>query len=125
MLRLSHITKSFDTGAALNDVSFSVGAGEFFAVLGPSGSGKTSLLNVVAGLINPDSGTVEINDVNMTQTPPNKRNIGMVFQNFFVYPHLNVYENIRYPLRYASTYKKADIPKKVQEIVIFHNHSPT
>jgi ABC-type sugar transport system ATPase subunit len=116
MLELSHINKSFNKIKVLEDISFSIAAGEFFAVLGPSGSGKTTLLNVIAGLLKQDSGTVVINGVDVTDTFPNKRNIGMVFQNFLVYPHLNVYENIRYPLRYVNSCKKEDVRPMIESV---------
>src|SRR5208282_4556373 len=116
MLELSNITKSFNKNKVLDALSLSIGKGEFFAILGPSGSGKTSLLNVIAGLLKQDSGTVVLDSADVTDTPPNKRNISMVFQNFFVYPHLNVYENIRYPLRYTNFYKKEEIPAKIREV---------
>lgn len=116
MLELTNITKTYNKNRVLDDLSISISTGEFFAILGPSGSGKTSLLNVIAGLLKQDSGTIIINGADVTETPPNKRNIGMVFQNFFVYPHLNVYENIRYPLRYMKLYEKEDIPVKIKEV---------
>jgi len=116
MLELSHISKSFNKKRVLDDISLSIGIGEFFAILGPSGSGKTSLLNIIAGLLQQDSGAVLINGIDVTRTPPNRRNIGMVFQNFFVYPHLNVYENIRYPLKYMDSFNEGDVPAKVKEV---------
>ncbi len=116
MLELSRISKSFNRNLILDDISLSIGTGEFFGILGPSGSGKTTLLNVITGLLKQDSGSIAINGADVTDTPPNKRNIGMVFQNFFVYPHLNVYENIRYPLRYMNSYKKEDVRPMIEKV---------
>lgn len=116
MIELSNISLTLNGNKILDDVCLKIESGEFFAILGPSGSGKTSLLNVIAGLLKQDSGSVIIDGLDITDIPPNKRNIGMVFQNFFVYPHLNVYENIRYPLRYSNIYKKEDIPSKIREV---------
>jgi len=116
MLELSGITKILNKNRVLDGISLSITTGEFFAILGPSGSGETSLLNVIAGLLKQDSGSIVINSIDVTNTPPNKRNIGMVFQNFFVYPHLDVYENIRYPLRYINSYKTSEIPGRIQEV---------
>jgi len=123
MITISNISKSFGKVKVIDDVTISIDDGEFFAILGPSGSGKTSLLKVIAGLIKPDSGKVLVNNIDITNTPPNKRNIGMVFQNFFVYPHLNVYENIRYPLKYTNTYNKKEINNRVHEIAKLMNIS--
>jgi ABC-type sugar transport system ATPase subunit len=116
MITISNISKSFGKLNVLDNINISIDDGGFFAILGPSGCGKTSLLKVIAGLIKPDSGKVLVNNVDITDTHPNKRNIGMVFQNFFVYPHLNVYENIRYPLKYTTTYSKNEINNRVEEI---------
>ncbi len=123
MLELVNISKNFNKVNALDDVSLSIDKGVFFAVLGSSGCGKSTLLNIIAGLIKPDKGEVIIDELNMKDTPPNKRNIGMIFQDFFVYPHLNVFENISYPLKLQKIYNKNETEKKVKEIAGYMNIS--
>lgn len=123
MLKLLNISKKFKDVTTLEKVNLTVETGEFFAILGPSGCGKTTLLNIVAGLIAPDSGEVFIDGSDMSKTSPNKRNIGMIFQHFFVYPHLNVYENISYPLKLEKKYSREEVDKKVKEISNYMNIS--
>jgi len=92
-------TKRFGRVAAVDGVTLEIGQGEFFALLGPSGSGKTTLLRIVAGLEAPDSGRVVIDGRDVTQLPPYARNVGMVFQDFLLFPHMTVADNIAFPLR--------------------------
>ncbi len=99
MVVLRNVTKRFGNVVASNGVSMSVRRNEFFSILGPSGSGKTTLLRIIAGLERPDEGSVLIDGVDVTDIPPYKRNIGMVFQNLALFPHMTVYDNIAYGLR--------------------------
>ena len=98
-LLLDSVHKSYDSVAALHPCSLQVTEGEFLTLLGPSGSGKTTLLQCVAGLITPDGGRIEIEGVDATRLEPSKRDIGMVFQNYALFPHMTVFENIAFPLR--------------------------
>jgi putative spermidine/putrescine transport system ATP-binding protein/spermidine/putrescine transport system ATP-binding protein len=99
VLELKNITKTFGSVVAADSVDLAVDEGEFFALLGPSGSGKTTMLRIVAGLETPDSGTVLINGREVTALPPYARGVGMVFQNFLLFPHKKVGENVVFPLR--------------------------
>ena len=91
--------KSYGAVKAVDDVTLEVGAGEFVALLGPSGSGKTTILMTVAGFETPDSGGIEIGGRDVTAVPASKREIGMVFQRYALFPHMTVAENIAFPLR--------------------------
>jgi multiple sugar transport system ATP-binding protein len=100
-IRIEQITKTYPGGKApaVRDVNLTVGDSEFMVLLGPSGCGKTTLLRMLAGLEYPDSGRIVIGDRDVTDLPPRKRGIAMVFQSYAVFPHLTVYENIAFGLR--------------------------
>jgi multiple sugar transport system ATP-binding protein len=94
-----HITKSFGQVTAVDDVSFDIHDGEFICLLGPSGCGKTTSLRMIAGLEPPTSGQIIIGGKDVTKTPPKDRDIGMVFQDYALYPHMTIADNITYPLK--------------------------
>ena len=98
-LRIEAVEKRFGAVKAVDGVNLDIGRGEFFALLGPSGSGKTTLLRIVSGLEAPDRGRVEIGRTDVTALPPYMRRIGMVFQDFLLFPHRTVGENITFPLK--------------------------
>jgi trehalose transport system ATP-binding protein len=113
-LELKHITKKFGKNVILDDINLKIYEGELFAILGPSGTGKSTLLKVIVGIEDPDSGSVIVNGKDITDLPPNKRNIAMVFQNYALYPNMNVFGNISFPLRLEGM-KKSAIEKKVND----------
>jgi len=114
---LSGLHKSFGQTKAVQDVSLTIGDGEFIVLLGPTGAGKTTLLRLVAGLEQPESGTVAIGGQDATAAPPSDRDVAFVFQQYSLYPHLTVYENLAFPLRSPiRAMKEADIDAKVREI---------
>lgn len=98
-VRLEQLTKSYDAAPAIHGVTLEIGAGEFFTLLGPSGSGKTTTLMVIAGFVAPSAGDIYIGGKRVTQIPPYRRSLGMVFQNYALFPHMTVAENISFPLR--------------------------
>jgi putative spermidine/putrescine transport system ATP-binding protein len=106
------VRKSYGTLAALDDVSLEVASGEFITLLGPSGSGKTTLLMVLAGFIRPDSGETRFGERDVSLVPPHKRNVGMVFQNYALFPHMTVAGNVAYPLKLRGV-GKAEIGERV------------
>jgi mannopine transport system ATP-binding protein len=108
------ITKRYGATLAVDNVSIDVRAGEFVSLLGPSGSGKTSLLMMLAGFEQPTQGQILVNGVDITTLPPNRRNIGMVFQSYALFPHMTVGQNIAYPLRMRGM-KRPDIQRRVAE----------
>ena len=97
-VELTHVTKAFGTTLAVNDVSLEIENGEFFFLLGPSGCGKSTFLRIVAGFYKPDTGELRFDDTVMNDVPPHQRNTGMVFQNYALWPHMSVAENIEYGL---------------------------
>jgi putative spermidine/putrescine transport system ATP-binding protein len=105
-------SKAYGAVRALDDVSLNVGAGEFVSLLGPSGSGKTTLLGILGGFILPSSGSIFFGGRDVTWMPPHKRDIGVVFQNYALFPHMSVGENVAFPLR-ARRLPKAMWPEKV------------
>lgn len=111
-LRFENVTKRYGEIVALDNVSFSVEGGEFFSLLGPSGCGKTTLLRIVAGFERPDSGKVYLDDQDITDLAPNKRPVNTVFQNYALFPHLTLYENIAFGLRVRKT-PQAIVEKEV------------
>ncbi|MDR2471045.1 MAG: ATP-binding cassette domain-containing protein, partial [Treponema sp.] len=93
------VSKSFGDFRALNSVSLAIQKGEFFSLLGPSGCGKTTLLRIIAGFESPDSGAVTFDGRDILPLPPNRRPVNTVFQNYALFPHLSVFENVAFPLR--------------------------
>jgi len=99
MLEVCNIFKSYEGRPLLNDISFQVGVGETVCLLGASGSGKSTLLRIIAGLESADSGQVSFNGHDLANTPPHLRDFGLVFQDYALFPHLNVYENVAFGLK--------------------------
>ncbi len=96
LLTVSSLSKSFGSVAALADVSLTVEPGEFVALLGPSGCGKTSLLRCIAGFVDPDEGAIVLDGEDITSRPPNQRPLNTVFQNYALFPHMTVADNVAY-----------------------------
>lgn len=116
MVRLERAGKRYGDVVALHEVDLSVQEGEFVTLLGPSGSGKTTMLNLIAGMIAPTTGSIHIAGKDATNTPPNKRGLGMVFQNYALMPHMTIFENVAFPLRVRKT-PEAEIKKKVDHVL--------
>ena len=111
-ITINRVTKTYGRFKALDDVSLDIASGEFITLLGPSGSGKTTLLMVLAGFIRPDAGAVQFGERDVSLTPPHKRDVGMVFQNYALFPHMTVEGNLAYPLKLRGV-SKADIATRV------------
>ena len=114
MLELVNIKKSYDGVTILNDMNLSIEKGEIVSILGPSGCGKTTLLNMILGITEPDSGTMLFQGEDITRIPMEKRGFNIVFQDYALFPNLNVYRNITYGLR-----NKPDIStrQEVEELI--------
>lgn len=115
-LRLENVEKSFGPVQALAPLTLDVRAGEFLTILGSSGSGKTTLLNIVAGYLACDRGRLVAGTRDITNTPARARNIGMVFQNYALFPNMNVFENVAYGLRVRGK-PKAEVKATVEQIL--------
>jgi iron(III) transport system ATP-binding protein len=113
LLSLKNLTKSFDKTSAVADVSLEVERGEFFGLLGPSGCGKTTTLRMIAGLEQPDAGSIIFDGSDITNLPAERRGFGMVFQNYALFPHLNVFENVAFGLR-ARHKPKPEVIERVK-----------
>ncbi len=113
LLSLKNLSKRFDKTTAVADVSLEVERGEFFGLLGPSGCGKTTTLRIIAGLEQPDYGVISFEGSAITSLPAERRGFGMVFQNYALFPHLNVLENVAFGLR-ARHKPKAEIIERVK-----------
>ena len=114
MVRVENISKNLGE-FFLKDVSLNVADGEYLMILGPTGAGKTILLETIAGIYPPDKGKVYLNDRDITRLPPRKRNIGMVYQDYMLFPHLTVEKNIKYGLR-SKKFDKEEISKRVRKL---------
>ena len=122
LLDLQNLTQRFGDLTALDDLSLSVEAGEFVSLLGPSGCGKTTTIRLIAGFLSPTAGRVLIDGREITNLPPEKRNIGMVFQSYALFPHLNVFENVAFGLK-AKKIPRHQITNKVKQSLALVNLS--
>lgn len=115
-LECDHVSKRFGNLAAVDDVSLEIPSGSFFSILGPSGCGKTTLMRMIAGFEVPDRGDIRIKGRSVLATPPNRRNVKMVFQHLALFPMMDVGENIAYGLRCRGD-SKADITRRVTDVL--------
>ena len=98
-IKLKNISKSFRNFKALDDVSLEIKDREYFIILGPTGAGKTTLLKLIAGLYRPDKGEIYFDDTEVTNTPPEERDLGFMFENYALFPHMSIFDNIGYSAR--------------------------
>ncbi|MEM3231231.1 MAG: ABC transporter ATP-binding protein, partial [Metallosphaera sp.] len=109
------LVKVYGTKRVLDGVTEKIESGEFFVILGPSGEGKSTLLRIMAGIEKPDKGKILVDGVDVTNKPPEKRNVAMVFQNYALYPNMTVRDNIAFPLKMKGM-KKEEIQEKVEKV---------
>ncbi|MDU0205192.1 MULTISPECIES: putative 2-aminoethylphosphonate ABC transporter ATP-binding protein [Paenibacillus] len=115
-LSIQGVNKTFGSFSALNNIHIDIQKNEFICLLGPSGCGKTTLLRIIAGLEKPTQGQITVDGKDITQLPPAKRNFGMVFQSYALFPNLTAYQNVAYGLQ-GKKLKKKEIDEKVKEVL--------
>ena len=115
-ISVHEITKRFGKNEVVGRSSFSIGEGELFTLLGPSGCGKTTLLRLIAGFYTPDEGEIRFDGVRVNEMPPHERGIGMVFQNYALWPHMTVHSNVAYGLKLREV-GRADIQRRVEGVL--------
>ena len=116
IIELKHISKSYDGETVLDSIDLDIYDNEFLTLLGPSGCGKTTTLRIIGGFEHPDAGDVVFMGERINDVPPHKRNVNTVFQKYALFPHLNVFENVAFPLRERRV-PKAEIEEKVHEML--------
>ncbi len=117
LVQIRGLKKHFDTVRAVDGVDLDIDEGEFLVILGPSGCGKTTLMRMIAGLEKPTAGAISIGGADVTALPPRMRGVSMVFQSYALYPHMNVFNNIAFPLRAQRREKKLD-KRAIREKVV-------
>ncbi len=122
-IRLEGLKKNINNATIIPEVSIQIPSGKFFALLGPSGCGKTTLLRLIAGLENPDSGRIFLGDQDITDWPIHKRPVNIVFQNYALFPHLDVFDNVAYSLKIKKLPKDIIEQKVVKILESFHLES--
>jgi ABC-type spermidine/putrescine transport systems, ATPase components len=115
-IKLENITKSFNGEVILENINLSIPAGQFFALLGPSGSGKTTILRLIGGFETPDAGSIYLGDEDITHVPINDRRVNTVFQQYALFPHMDVFENVAYSLRIRKVAPEI-IEQKVRRVL--------
>lgn len=116
VIGLRGVSKSFGDFTAVHDANFGIEAGEFFSMLGPSGCGKTTILKMIAGFERPTTGKILLNGVDVSSVPPHKRNVNTVFQQYALFPHMSVADNVAFGLRAKKT-AEHDVTRRVQEML--------
>lgn len=117
-LKLENLRKIFEENRGIEKIDFSVEKGELISLLGPSGCGKTTLLNIIGGFLKPDNGKIYLEGRDITDIPPEKRDISTVFQSYALFPHMDVLENIKYGLKYKKLTKKEQIDLAMEYLKI-------
>jgi spermidine/putrescine transport system ATP-binding protein len=116
VVRLDRVSKRFGDFAAVEIADFDIAEGEFFSMLGPSGCGKTTTLRMIAGFEQPTDGRILLQGQDVSRTPPHKRDVNTVFQNYALFPHMNVFDNVAFGLRNKKT-PSAEVTKRVEEVL--------
>ena len=125
VLRYENVTKKYGKMTAVDNMSFETKDGEFLVILGPSGAGKTTTLKIACGLVNPNAGRVFLDSEDITKIPPYHRDIAITFENYALYPHMTVFDNMAYPLRSVKgAFSEEDIRKRVVSVATMLHIDP-
>ncbi|MCU0268088.1 MAG: ABC transporter ATP-binding protein [Acidimicrobiales bacterium] len=116
VIEIDHVTKRFGDFVAVNDATFEIGEGEFFSMLGPSGCGKTTTLRMIAGFEQPTQGAIRLEGVDVSRVPPYKRNVNTVFQQYALFPHMSVWDNVAFGPR-SRKVPKVETARRVDELL--------
>jgi spermidine/putrescine transport system ATP-binding protein len=116
VIEIDHVTKAFTDFTAVDDANFTIGEGEFFSMLGPSGCGKTTTLRMIAGFEMPTAGAIRLSGVDVSSTPPYKRNVNTVFQHYALFPHMSVWDNVAFGPR-SKKWNKDQVTAKVNAVI--------
>ncbi len=116
VIEIDHVTKRFDDYVAVDDAHFSIASGEFFSMLGPSGCGKTTTLRMIAGFETPTEGAIRLDGLDVSKIPPYKRNVNTVFQQYALFPHMTVFDNVAFGPR-SQKVDKAEVTRRVNELL--------
>ncbi|HIO19477.1 MAG TPA: ABC transporter ATP-binding protein, partial [Phycisphaerales bacterium] len=119
-IALRGLTKKYESTLAVDAIDLTIESGELFFLLGPSGCGKTTLLRMLAGFIDPTAGNILFGDKEVTHTPPNKRNTGMVFQSYALWPHMTVVQNVGYGLKIRKNSATQQRKKAIEALEVVH-----
>src|SRR5213083_755889 len=114
-VRLAGVRKAYGDVVAVDGVDVEIRRGEFFTMLGPSGSGKTTCLRMIAGFVRPDEGRIELGGTDVTDLPPHERDVNTVFQDYALFPHMSVGQNVEYGLRVKRQQPPAERKRRVAE----------
>ena len=122
-IRIRGLTKRFGDTTAVDAIDIDINPGDLFFLLGPSGCGKTTLLRMIAGFTDPTAGSIHFGDNDVTHLPPNKRNTGMVFQGYALWPHMTVRQNVRFGLEVRKVFQKSGISEgTIDKILLLYNN---
>ena len=116
VIEIDHVSKRFGEFVGVEDACFSIAPGEFFSLLGPSGCGKTTTLRMIAGFETPSAGALRLEGVDVSRTPPYKRNVNTVFQHYALFPHMTVWDNVAFGPR-SQKLGKAEVARRVDELI--------
>jgi len=116
VIEIDHVTKKFDDYTAVNDADFSIAEGEFFSMLGPSGCGKTTTLRMIAGFETPTTGAIRLDGTDVSTVPPYKRSVNTVFQQYALFPHMTVWDNVAFGPR-SQKVSKTEVSRRVDELL--------
>lgn len=106
IVSFKQVEKKYEEESVLKDITFELEKGKFYTLLGPSGCGKSTILNIIAGFTEPSEGIVNLNGENATKTPPEKRKVNTVFQDYALFPHMNVFDNVAFGLKMKKQNEK-------------------